>query len=61
LGLTRYLPRLQRFCIPEARAAELSQKLLTSAARADARVLVPLDRDGVPSVEALLLGDKEVR
>jgi uncharacterized membrane-anchored protein len=59
--LTRYLPRLQRFYIPEARAAELSQKLLTSAARDDARVLVAIDRDGVPSAEALLLGDEEVR
>jgi len=58
---TEFLERLSRFYIPEARAAELTEKLRVSAQNGRAQLIVAVDSSGVPSAEALWLDGEEVR
>ena len=52
---TRYLPSLQRYYVPEAKATDLARRLADAEPRRRAVVLLAIDRRGKPAVDALLI------
>jgi uncharacterized membrane-anchored protein len=57
---TRYLTELQRYYIPEARAAALNPLFQRAISEHTARIVVAIDADGKPQIDALLIGGKRI-
>jgi uncharacterized membrane-anchored protein len=56
---TEYLPQLQRYYVPEARAKEAEDKL-RSADQGKAKLVIALDPNGKPQVRELLIEGKPI-
>jgi uncharacterized membrane-anchored protein len=57
---THYLTELQRYYIPEASADVLTTRLRDAAAAHRARLVVAIDANGKPQVDALLVSGKRI-
>lgn len=55
---TEYLPQLQRYYVPEARAQEAENQLRLAAGQGKAELVVAIDPSGKPQVRALLIDGK---
>ena len=57
---TRYLSELQRYYIPEAKAAQLTQRFQDAASKHHAQLVVAIDAGGKPQIDALLIDGQRI-
>jgi uncharacterized membrane-anchored protein len=57
---TSYLPALQRYYVPEAKANALAARLMDAERKHKAMLLLAIDRQGRPAVDGLLIDGRRI-